>query len=90
VICPDAELKLYVTASPEERARRRHRELARAGDPVTYEAVLDDIRRRDERDQTRSTAPLIIAGDATVLDTTELDVEAAFARALAIVDTVAA
>lgn len=88
VICPQAELKLYVTASPEERARRRHRELARAGDPVSYDTVLSDIRRRDERDQSRSTAPLTIARDATVLDTTNLDVEAAFARALAIVEAI--
>jgi cytidylate kinase len=90
VICPEAEIKLYVTASPAERARRRHRELARTGDPVSFETVLSDIQRRDERDETRSTAPLTVARDATVLDTTDLDVEAAFARALAIVESIPA
>jgi cytidylate kinase len=87
VVCPRAEVKLYVTATPEERAHRRHRELGRAGDPVGYEAVLADIRRRDARDEGRSTAPLKVAQDAIVLDTTELDVDGAFERALAIIAT---
>ncbi|HEY8563907.1 MAG TPA: (d)CMP kinase [Beijerinckiaceae bacterium] len=86
VICPDATVKLFVTATSEERARRRHRELEARGDPATYEAVLADIRRRDERDASRSAAPLQMAEDAVRLDTTELDAEAAFAAALAIVE----
>jgi cytidylate kinase len=85
VVCPQAEVKLYVTASPEERARRRHRELAGAGEETSYEAVLADIQRRDLRDETRSAAPLRSAEDAILLDTTNLDAEAAFAQALAIV-----
>ncbi|HEY0353925.1 MAG TPA: (d)CMP kinase [Enterovirga sp.] len=85
VVCPEAEVKLYVTASPEERARRRHRELAAAGEESSYDAVLADIRRRDLRDETRSAAPLKRADDAVLLDTTMLDAEAAFAEALAIV-----
>lgn len=85
VVCPSAEVKLYVTASAEERARRRHRELAAAGDETSYEAVLADIRRRDQRDETRSAAPLKRAEDAILLDTTALDADSAFAQALAIV-----
>jgi cytidylate kinase len=85
VVCPSAEVKLYVTASPEERARRRHRELSTAGDETSYEAVLADIRRRDQRDETRSAAPLKRAEDAILLDTTALDADSAFAQALAIV-----
>jgi CMP/dCMP kinase len=85
VVCPEADVKLYVTASPEERAHRRHRELAAAGEESSYEAVLADIRRRDLRDETRSAAPLKRADNAILLDTTMLDAEAAFAEALAIV-----
>ena len=86
VIAPGAECKIFVTASPEERARRRYTELNRRGDPVTYETVLADIRRRDERDSGRGTAPLIAAADARLLDTTSLDIEAAFRAALALAE----
>src|SRR5688572_18648075 len=75
VICPDADAKLFVTASAEERARRRHLELASRNEATAYEAILADIRRRDERDMSRSTAPLKAAPDAVVLDTTELDAD---------------
>jgi cytidylate kinase len=91
VICPDAEVKIFVTASPEERARRRHRELVGRGEAAAFETVLDDIRRRDARDGARSSAPLRAATDARLLDTTALDIEAAFRAAVAIVqDTTAA
>ena len=91
VICPDAEVKIFVTASPEERARRRHRELVGRGEAAAFETVLDDIRRRDARDGARSSAPLRAATDARLLDTTALDIEAAFRTAVAIVqDTTAA
>ena len=86
VICPDATVKIFVTATPEERARRRFRELAGRGETVTYEDVLDDIRRRDARDSSRSAAPLVAAPDARLLDTTSLDIEQAFRSAVAIVD----
>lgn len=86
VIAPGADCKIFVTASPEERARRRHLELNRRGDPISYEDVLADIRRRDERDQGRGTAPLKAASDAALLDTTALDIEAAFRAALALVE----
>ncbi|MGX7705700.1 (d)CMP kinase [Methylobacterium sp. Gmos1] len=86
VVCPDAAVKLFVTASAEERARRRHRELDGRGEPVAYEAVLADILRRDARDADRDAAPLRVAEDAVVLDTTALDAEAAFRAATDLVD----
>lgn len=86
VICPDADVKIFVTATPEERARRRFRELAGRGEDVTFDAVLDDIRKRDARDSGRSAAPLVAAGDARLLDTTTLDIEQAFKAAVAFVD----
>lgn len=85
VVCPEAELKLFVTASPEERARRRHLELAGRGESVEYAEVLAAIRDRDARDSQRTAAPMRAAADAIVLDTTDLDQDAAFARALALV-----
>ena len=85
VICPDAHAKIFVTASPEARARRRHLELEGRGESVDAAAVLADIRRRDERDSGRAAAPLKAADDAVTLDTTALDVEAAYAAALGIV-----
>ncbi|MGC1576576.1 MAG: (d)CMP kinase [Beijerinckiaceae bacterium] len=85
VICPDAQVKLFVTASPEERARRRWRELVLGGAPLDYDAVLADIRRRDKRDSTRSVAPLRQAPDAVLIDTTHLRPEAALEAALAVI-----
>ena len=85
VICPDAHAKIFVTASAEARARRRHLELEGRGESVDAAAVLADIRRRDERDSGRAAAPLKAADDAVPLDTTALDVEAAYAAALGIV-----
>jgi cytidylate kinase len=81
VICPDATLKIFITASVEERARRRYEELRRRGIDVMYEAVLEELRERDRRDEERAIAPLRVAPDAWILDTTELDAEAAFEAA---------
>ncbi len=90
VIAPEADAKLFVTASPEERARRRFRELVGRGEladaAAGYAAVLADIQRRDARDSGRADAPLLVAADAVVLDTTTLDIAAAFAAALAAVE----
>ena len=86
VICPDADVKLFVTASAEERARRRYCELKRAGIPVCEGEVLADIRRRDERDKGRAAAPLKRAEDAVLLDTTNLDIDAAFKAAIDVID----
>lgn len=85
VICPDAPVKIFVTAAPETRAQRRALELAGRGETVDFAAILDDIRKRDERDSGRSSAPLKAAADAITLDTTKLGVEEAFAAALKIV-----
>lgn len=86
VIAPNANAKLFVTASPEVRARRRFDELVARGKSVHFDEVLTDIRARDERDSDRADAPLAMADDALVLDTGELDVPAAIAAAIALVD----
>jgi cytidylate kinase len=86
VVCPDADVKLFVTATPEVRARRRYLELNAAGNAVAEADVLADIRRRDERDRNRAVAPLVQAEDAVLLDTTNLDIDAAFKAAIALID----
>jgi cytidylate kinase len=82
VIAPEAEVKLYVTASPEVRARRRMKELEARGMKAGYDDVLADIHARDERDSTRAAAPLRPATDAILLDTSTLDVDEAVAKAI--------
>jgi cytidylate kinase len=86
VICPLAEAKIFVTADPETRAQRRALELAKRGEKVDYASVLADIRKRDERDSGRSSAPLTAAADAVRLDTSALDIEGAVKAAIAIVE----
>ena len=86
VIVPDATAKLFVTASPEVRARRRLSELTRRGLNVHFDEVLRDIEARDHRDSGREAAPLVQAGDAMLLDTSAMDAEQAIAAALALVD----
>ena len=83
VICPDAPVKLYVTATAEARAARRFKELAGQGHATSFDAVLADIRARDARDAGRADAPMRAAADAVQIDTTELDIAAAIARAVA-------
>ncbi len=82
VICPQADVKIFVTASAEVRARRRFLERTARGEAITYEAILEEIRRRDERDMERAAAPMRPAADAFLLDTTNLDIEAAFNTAV--------
>lgn len=82
VVCPDAHAKLFITASPEVRAKRRQKELGAAD----YEAVLADIKSRDDRDSKRAAAPLVAAKDAVTLDTSEMDITAAVAAAVAAVE----
>ncbi len=89
VIAPEAEVKIFVTASPETRAQRRALELRGRGEKVDYASILEDIKKRDERDSERIDAPLKPAEDAQILDTTDLNIEAAFAAALAMVEAVA-
>jgi cytidylate kinase len=86
VICPGARAKIFVTATPETRAQRRALELARRGEEVDYPTILADVKRRDERDSARAVAPLKPAADAVTLDTSDLDIEAAFRAAVAIVE----
>lgn len=81
VVRPDATHKIFVTASLEERARRRCRELQARGVPSIYERVLEDLRQRDARDRSRAVAPLVPASDAFVIDTTGCDADEAFAIA---------
>lgn len=88
VVCPDADVKLFVTASARERARRRHAELQAAGDGSSFEEVLQDVRQRDERDSSRAASPLRQADDAHLLDTSNLGIEAAFKAAVELIDAV--
>jgi len=85
VVCPQATVKLFVTASLEARSSRRLRELEAAGGPVDAAAVLADMQARDERDSSRSASPLKPASDAVVLDTSGLDADEAFGAAVSIV-----
>jgi CMP/dCMP kinase len=77
-VCPDAHFKLFITASAEERARRRYLELHARGEPVVYEDILKAIKQRDARDAGRTNAPLSVAPDAYLLDTTSFDADQAF------------
>ena len=86
VVCPQADVKIFVTASPEVRAQRRALELAARGEKVDYGAILADIAKRDARDSGRAAAPLKAALDAALLDTSRLSVDAAFAEAMRIVE----
>lgn len=86
VIVPDAPAKLFVTADPEVRAKRRWLQLEGQGEAVAYEAVLDDIRRRDARDSERAASPLVCADDAVLLDTTEMSISQAADAARRVVE----
>jgi len=86
VVCPNADVKIFVVASPQERARRRALEFKSAGQNVDDADILTDILKRDERDRSRAAAPLRRADDAHELDTTHLDVEQSVAAAIALVD----
>lgn len=85
VICPKAEVKLFVTASAEVRARRRHQELVAGGTQIDFDQVLADVTTRDARDAERAEAPMIAAVDAVVIDTSNLTIDAAIAVAVSIV-----
>ena len=85
VICPKAEVKLFVTASAEVRARRRHQELVAGGTQIDFDQVLADVTTRDTRDAERAEAPMIAAVDAVVIDTSTLTIDAAIAVAVCIV-----
>ncbi|THG40268.1 (d)CMP kinase [Sphingomonas olei] len=86
VIAPDADAKLFIRATPTICARRRHNELISHGASVSFDQVLADIRARDTRDSSRSTAPLVPANDAALLDTSFLSIEASIEKAIALVE----
>lgn len=86
VVCPLAEIKIFVTAAPEVRARRRFLEIEARGAGASYEAVLAEILRRDARDAGRENAPMIAAAGAILLDTSALDIEAAFEAAVRLIE----
>lgn len=88
VICPDAAVKLFVTASAEVRAQRRFRELGEGGHVTDYETVLADVKARDARDAGRATAPLRPAPDAVMIDTSDMSIDEAVAAAIAAVEKV--
>jgi CMP/dCMP kinase len=85
VVCPAADLKLFITADADIRARRRVEELRRAGAPAIYENILQDLMQRDQRDRERTTAPLVAPPEAIIIDTTALDPDAVFVEAAALV-----
>lgn len=90
VVCPDADVKLYVTASAEVRAARRLRDIQSRGGTAELTEILADIRKRDERDSGRANSPLRPAADAHLLDTSEMSIEAAFRAARNLVDEMVA
>ena len=86
VVCPRAEVKIFVTASADARAQRRHKELLERGEASIYARVVEEMRERDRRDSERAAAPLQPAADAEVLDTDALGAEEAFQAALMIIE----
>lgn len=84
VVFPDADLKIFLTATAEERARRRHKQLISKGTDVSFERLLADLNERDARDSARTVAPLTAAADAVTLDTTKLTVDEVTSRVLAL------
>jgi len=85
VICPNADAKIFVTASADCRARRRFEELTAKGIDITFDTVLADVQERDDRDRNRATAPLLPADDAVLIDTSDMTIAQAVARAIAVV-----
>ncbi|MDR6664924.1 (d)CMP kinase [Rhizobium sp. 1399] len=86
VVCPAAPVKLYVTASPEVRATRRYDEIISKGGVADFEAIFEDVKRRDDRDMNRADSPMKPAVDAHLLDTSEMSIEAAFQAAKSFID----
>ncbi len=86
VVCPQADVKFFITASPEVRAERRYKEFVARGMSVNYNDVLADVKTRDERDATRSTAPMKPAADAVIFDTSKLSIEDVFNQACEVID----
>lgn len=86
VICPDAKIKLFITADIATRAKRRHEELLGLGQTLSYEEVLKELEARDNRDRNRTVAPLVAAADAIIIDTTAMDSEEAFRKTMGVIE----
>ena len=86
VICPDADVKLFVTAVAEVRAQRRYEELLGRGEKTAYETVLENVKARDARDSERAVAPLVAAEDAITIDTSEMSIKTAISVAIAAIN----
>ncbi|MEO0722594.1 MAG: (d)CMP kinase, partial [Pseudomonadota bacterium] len=86
VICPDADVKIWVDAAVEERARRRWNELTAKGDPITLDEMVAQLKERDDRDRNRTDAPMVASADAVLIDTTNLTIDAAVDKARAVVE----
>lgn len=86
VVCPEADVKLFVEASAQVRAERRHKELLENGHEISYEEILSQIEARDEADRSRAISPMKPADDALLLDTSDLGIEAAFRAAVDLID----
>ena len=87
IVCPDAKIKIFLTASLEARAKRRYFELYKHDDKISFETILKQIKERDERDQTRSSSPMVAAKDAKIFDTSKLSVTEAVEKVLRYVQT---
>ncbi len=86
VVCPHADIKLFITASPEVRAMRRHKEFLEKGKASVYEEVLAQVKERDARDSSRASAPLKPADDAVIIDTSDMDIDEVFQKVCQLVD----
>lgn len=86
VVLPEAELKIYLEASPGERAIRRYKELLQRGDVIVYEKILESIQRRDQIDSTRQVAPLKPADDAVIIDTDNMSIKEVFSKVISLLD----
>ena len=87
VVCPDARIKIFLTASLEARAKRRYLELRKHGEKINFETILDQIKERDERDQTRRSSPMVAASDAKIFDTSELSINEAVDKVFSYIQT---
>ena len=87
IVCPDAKIKIFLTASLEARAKRRYLELYKHDEKISFETILKQIKERDERDQTRSSSPMVAAKDAKIFDTSKLSVNEAVEKVLSYIQT---
>ena len=87
IVCPDAKIKIFLTASLEARAKRRYFELYKHDDKISFETILKQIKERDERDQTRSSSPMVAAKDAKIFDTSKLSINEAVEKVLSYIQT---